>query len=134
VRHETFRTFTRDLKRLRAWLVKCRVTEIVMESTGQYWRPVWNILEGAFERLVLVNPQHVKGLKGRKTDRIDAEWLARHLERDELRGSFLPPREIRELRELTRLRVHWLQDLNRVKNRITTVCETGKHQDLERGQ
>jgi transposase len=125
VRHETFRTFTRDLKRLRAWLVKCRVTEIVMESTGQYWRPVWNILEGAFERLVLVNPQHVKGLKGRKTDRIDAEWLARHLERDELRGSFLPPREIRELRERTRLRVHWLQDLNRVKNRITTVCETG---------
>jgi transposase len=96
-----------------------------MESTGQYWRPVWNILEGAFERLLLVNPQHVKGLQGRKTDRIDAEWLARHLERDEMRGSFLPPREIRELRELTRLRVHWLQDLNRVKNRITTLCETG---------
>lgn len=96
-----------------------------MESTGQYWRPVWNILEGGFERLVLVNPQHVKGLKGRKTDRIDAEWLARHLERDELRGSFIPPRDIRELRELTRLRVHWLQDLNRVKNRIGQLCETG---------
>jgi transposase len=125
LRQETFRTFTRDLKRLRAWLGKCKVTEIVMESTGQYWRPVWNILEGGFERLLLVNPQHVKGLKGRKTDRIDAEWLARHLERDELRGSFLPPREIRELRELTRLRVHWLQDLNRVKNRIAAVCESG---------
>jgi transposase len=125
VRHEVFRTFTRDLKRLRAWLSKCGVTEIVMESTGQYWRPVWNILEGAFARLVLVNPQHVKGLKGRKTDRIDSEWLARHLERDELRSSFIPPREIRELRELTRLRVHWLQDLNRAKNRIVQLCETG---------
>lgn len=125
VRHETFRTFTRDLKRLRAWLGKCKVTEVVMESTGQYWRPAWNILEGACERLVLVNPQHVKGLKGRKTDRIDAEWLARHLERNELRGSFIPPRDIRELRELTRLRVHWLQDVNRVKNRIGQLCETG---------
>ena len=84
--------FTRDLNRLRAWLVKYNATEIVIESTGQRWRPVWNILGGAFERLVLVNPQHVKGLKGRKTDRIDAEWLARHLERDELHSSFLPPR------------------------------------------
>jgi transposase len=125
VRREVFRTFTRDLKRLRAWLIKCKVTEIVMESTGQYWRPVWNILEGAFARLVLVNPQHVKGLKGRKTDRIDAEWLARHLEQDELRSSFIPPPEIRELRELTRLRVHWLQDLNRAKNRTGQLCETG---------
>jgi transposase len=61
MKQETFRTFTRDLKRLRAWLLKCKVTEIVMESTGQYWRPVWNILEGAFPRLLLMNPQHVKG-------------------------------------------------------------------------
>ncbi len=56
VKEEKFRTFTRDLKRLRAWLLNCRVTEIVMESTGQYWRAVWNILEEAFPRLVLVNP------------------------------------------------------------------------------
>jgi transposase len=113
VKHQIFRTFTRDLKRLRAWLLKCRVTEIVMESTGQYWRPVWNILEGQFERLLLVNPLHVKGLKGRKTDRIDAEWLATRLEREDLKGSFIPPQDIRELRSLTRLRVHWLEDLNR---------------------
>ncbi|MBV8070520.1 MAG: IS110 family transposase [Acidobacteriaceae bacterium] len=125
VKHETFRTFTRDLKRLRGWLLKCKVSEIVMESTGQYWRPVWNILEGTFERLVLVNPQHVKGLKGRKTDRLDAHWLASKLQNDDLKGSFIPPREIRELRDLTRLRVHWLQDLNRVKNRITQLCESG---------
>jgi transposase len=124
-KQETFRTFTRDLKRLRAWLLKCKVSEIVMESTGQYWRPVWNILEGAFPRLLLMNPQHVKGLKGRKTDRIDAHWLASKLQNEELQGSFIPPRDIRELRDLTRLRVHWLQDLNRVKNRIGQLCESG---------
>ena len=125
VREETFRTFTRDLKRLRQWLRNLRVTEIVMESTGQYWRPVWNILEDAFPKLILVNPLHVKALKGRKTDRLDARWLATRLERDDLKGSFIPPREIRELRDLTRLRVHWLEDLNRIKNRIGQLCESG---------
>lgn len=125
VREEKFRTFTRDLKRLRKWRLQCRVTEIVMESTGQYWRPVWNILEEAFAFMVLVNPQHVKALKGRKTDRLDARWLATRLECDDLKGSFIPPREIRELRELTRLRVHWLGDLNRIKNRIGQLCESG---------
>lgn len=126
VKQESFRTFTRDLKRLRAWLQACKVTEIVMESTGQYWRPVWNILEeGSFQRLVLVNPLYVKALKGRKTDRMDAQWLATRLERENLPGSFIPPRDIRELRELTRLRVHWLEDLNRIKNRIAQLCETG---------
>lgn len=125
VKEERFRTFTRDLKRLRAWLLSCRVTEIVMESTGQYWRAVWNILEDAFPRLVLVNPLYVKALQGRKTDRLDARWLATRLERDDLRGSFIPPRDIRELRDLTRLRVHWLEDLNRIKNRIGQLCEAG---------
>ncbi len=124
IKEEKFRTFTRDLKRLRAWLVKCQVTEIVMESTGQYWRPVWNILEEAFPDMVLVNPLYIKALAGRKTDRIDAKWLATRLERDDLQGSFIPPQEIRELRELTRLRVHWLEDLNRIKNRIGQLCET----------
>lgn len=125
VKEERFGTFTRDLKRLRRWLLNCRVTEIVMESTGQYWRPVWNILEEVFPKLVLVNPLHVKALAGRKTDRLDARWLATRLERDDLKGSFIPPREIRELRELTRLRVHWLEDLNRIKNRIGQLCESG---------
>jgi transposase len=96
-----------------------------MESTGQYWRPVWNILEEAFPNLVLVNPQYVKALKGRKTDRMDAQWLASRLEKDDLKGSFIPPRPMRELRDLVRLRVHWLQDLNRIKNRIGQVCEAG---------
>jgi len=125
VKEERFRTFTRDLKRLRNWLKQCGVTDIVMESTGQYWRPVWNILEGGFVNLVLVNPVQVKALAGRKTDRLDANWLATRLERDNLKGSFIPPLEIRELRELTRLRVSLLQDSNRVKNRIGQLCETG---------
>lgn len=125
VKHEKFRTFLRDLKRLRAWLKLCKVTEVAMESTGQYWRPLWNVLEGEIPRLVLLNPAHVKGLAGRKTDRRDAEWLARLQEREQLRGSFIPPLQIRELRELTRTRVHWLQDCNRTKNRIAQVCEAG---------
>src|ERR1019366_3000704 len=125
VKRETCRTFLRDLKRLRAWLKNCKVTEVAMESTGQYWRPLWNVLEGHIANLVLLNPAHVKGLAGRKTDRRDAEWLARLQEREQLRGSFIPPVEIRELRELTRTRVHLLEDSNRMKNRIAQICETG---------
>lgn len=120
-----FRTFTRDLRGLRGWLKNCRVSEAVMESTGQYWRAVWNVLEGEVPRLVLVNPQHVKALAGRKTDRIDSKRLARYLENGDLDGSFVPSREIRELRDLTRWRVHLLQELNRVKNRIGQMCEAG---------
>jgi transposase len=120
-----FRTFSRDLRSLRNWLTRLHVTEVVMESTGQYWRPLWNILEGEIPRLVLVNPAHVKALAGRKTDRIDSQRLARYLESQDLDGSFVPPREVRELRDLTRSRVHLLQEVNRVKNRITQLCEAG---------
>ena len=67
VKKRKFRTFTRDLKQLRAWLKNCQVTEIAMESTGQYWRLLWNLLEGEFDKLVLVNPQHIKRLNGYKT-------------------------------------------------------------------
>lgn len=120
-----FRTFTRDLRDLRQWLKECGVTEVVMEATGQYWRPVWNVLEDEISRLMLVNPQHVKALAGRKTDRIDSRRLARYLERGELVGSFIPPRAIRELRDLTRYRIHLVEEVNRVKNRISALCETG---------
>jgi len=125
IKERVFRTFTRDLREMRGWLKNCSVTEVVMESTGQYWRPVWNVLEGHIDKLVLMNPQHVKGLAGRKTDRKDARWLAEQLQGGRLRGSFVPPRAIRELRELTRSRVHLLEELNRVKNRIGQLCETG---------
>jgi transposase len=125
VRKRNFRTFTRDLKQLRAWLKACQVTEVAMESTGQYWRPVWNLLEDHFEKLLLVNPQHIKGLNGYKTDPKDAQWIAGLLEGDKLKGSLVPQREIRELRDLTRQRVNLVEDLNRAKNRIEQLCQTG---------
>jgi len=118
IRRRTFRTFTRDLKQLHTWLKSCKVTEIAMESTGQYWRAIWNILEEHFEKLILVNPQHIKGLAGHKTDPKDAQWIASLLETGKLKGSLVPPRDIRELRDLTRQRVNLLEDLNRAKNRI----------------
>ena len=102
-----FGTFTRDLHSLRDWLKSSQVTEVVMESTGQYWRPVWNILEGEIPGLMLVNPNHVKALAGRKTDRMDSRRLARYLERGELQDSFIPPRPIRELRDLARSPSIW---------------------------
>ena len=125
VKKRRFRTFTRDLKQMRAWLKNCQVTEIAMESTGQYWRPLWNLLEGEFARLVLVNPQHIKGLNGYKTDPKDAQWIADLLESDKLKGSWVPSRPIRELRDLTRHRVNLLEDLNRAKKRIEQLCQTG---------
>jgi len=100
VKRRKFRTFTRDLRQMRAWLKNCQVTEIAMESTGQYWRPLWNLLEGEFGKLILVNPQHIKGLSGYKTDPKDAQWIADLLEGGKLRGSWVPPRAIRELRLL----------------------------------
>ena len=125
IRRRKFRTFTRDLKQLRAWLKNCQVTDVAMESTGQYWRSLWNILEGEFAQLILVNPQHIKGLKGYKTDPKDALWIAGLLESGKLRNSWVPPRPIRELRDLTRQRVNVLEDLNRAKNRIEQLCQTG---------
>lgn len=119
-----FRTFTRDLIQLRAWLKSCRVTDVSMESTGQYWRPLWNVLDGHFPAMLLLNPQHVKGLAGRKTDPLDAEWIGRMTQAGHLRGSFVPPRDIRELRDLTRHRVHLIEEINRVKNRASQICET----------
>lgn len=125
VKKRKFRTFTRDLKQMRSWLKNCKVTEIAMESTGQYWRPLWNLLEGEFSQLILVNPQHIKGLNGYKTDPKDAHWIADLLESGKLKGSWVPPRPIRELRDLTRHRVNLLEDLNRAKNRIEQLCQTG---------
>jgi transposase len=99
--------------------------EIALESTGQYWRSLWNLLEGKFEKLILVNPQHIKGLNGYKTDPKDAQRIADLLEGGKLKDSWVPERPIRELRDLTRQRVHVLEDLNRAKNRIEQLCQAG---------
>lgn len=121
----TFPTFTEDLEALRDWLMRNRIQRVAMESTGVYWRPVWNILEqpsGKLE-LVLLNPQHVKALPGHKTDRVDAARIAELVQYDLVRPSFVPPQEIRELRDLVRRRVHLTQDRNRVSNRIHRLLE-----------
>jgi transposase len=105
----TFQTFTSGLEALAAWLAAEGVTQVVMEATGQYWKPVWYVLEEQGFELVLVNARHVKILPGRKTDVCDAAWLAELLEHGLLRGSFVPPALIRELRDLTRYRKRLIQ-------------------------
>lgn len=121
----TFPTFTEDLEELKAWLIRHRIKRVAMESTGVYWRPVWNILEqGGKLELLLLNPQHVKALPGHKTDRVDAARIAELLQYGLVRPSFVPPMEIRELRDLLRRRVHISQDRNRVSNRIHRLLET----------
>src|SRR5579872_4834062 len=117
-----FGTFTQDLLRLADWLRECGVTHVAMESTGVYWKPVWNILEGQFE-VLLVNAQHIKAVPGRKTDQKDSAWIADLLQHGLLRGSFVPPRPTRELRDLTRYRVSLTQEINRIANRVQKVLE-----------
>ena len=99
----TFSTMTRDLLALGDWLVKEGVSHAAMESTGVYWQPVYHLLEGRCE-LLLVNAQHIKQVPGRKTDVKDCEWIAQLLQHGLLRSSFVPPKPIGELRELTRHR------------------------------
>ena len=121
-----FGTYRQELERMRDWLQEHKVKQVAMESTGVYWIPVWNVLEAARLRfeLILVNPQIVRALRGNKTDRIDAGRIAEYLQFGLLHGSFVPPRPIRQLRDLTRLRVHVQQDRNRVINRIARLLET----------
>lgn len=118
----TFETPMRGLEALRAWLASFGVTEVAMESTGVYWRPVYAVLEGDF-RLLLVNARHVKHVPGRKTDVRDCEWLAQLLECGLLRGSFVPPPEIRDLRDLTRFRKTLIEDRSSLVNRVGKTLE-----------
>ena len=117
-----FGTMTKDLLALSDWLVSEGCTHVAMESTGVYWKPVYNILEGQFELLV-VNAQHLKAVPGRKTDVRDAEWIGELLAHGLLRGSFVPPPSVRELRELTRYRTSLVRDRARTVNRLQKVLE-----------
>jgi len=118
----TFGTMTTDLLALSDWLSSKGVTQVAMESTGEFWKPVYNILEGNFELLV-VNARHIKNVPGRKTDVKDAEWIADLLRHGLLRGSFIPPQAQRDLRDLTRQRTNLVQDRATVVNRLQKVCE-----------
>ena len=115
---------TRDLKAMASWLASEGVQAIAMEATGLYWKPVWNILEaGKKFKLVLVNAHHIKHVPGRKTDQKDSEWIAELLQHGLLRASFVPPVEIRQLRDLTRMRARIRQTLASFANRIQKVLE-----------
>jgi transposase len=119
----TFGASTRELLRLADWLTAAGCTHVAMESTGIYWRPVYNLLEGSFE-LSLVNAQHVKMVPGRKTDVRDSEWLAQLLELGLLRRSFVPPAAQRELRDVVRYRKRLIEERAREANRVLKVLET----------
>jgi transposase len=109
---------------LRDWLVAANCTHVAIESTGVYWKPVFNILEDALT-VILINPEHAHALRGRKTDVKDAEWLADLLRHGLLKASFIPPPEIRELRELTRYRESLVRERSSVANRVQKVIESG---------
>jgi transposase len=117
-----YSTMTTDLLALGDWLTEAGVTHVAMESTGVFWKPVWNLLEDRFT-VLLVNPRDVKQVPGRKTDVIDAEWIAQLLQHGLLKGSFIPPVAIRELRDLTRHRTTLIRDKTRAVNRLHKVLE-----------
>ena len=119
----TFGTTTRELLTLREWLLSEGCTHVAVESTGVYWKPVYAILEGTLE-IVVANAQHVKKVPGRKTDVKDAEWLADLLCHGLLRSSFVPPKPIRELRDLTRYRRKLVESQTAERNRLLKLLET----------
>lgn len=118
----TFGTMTGDLLGLSDWLAERSVTHVAMESTGVYWKPVFNILEGTFE-VLLVNARHIKQVPGRKTDVKDCDWIAQLLQHGLLKGSFVPERSQRDLRDLTRHRAQLTSEQTRVANRVQKVLE-----------
>ena len=120
----TFGTMTDDLEALAAWLAERRVTAVVMEATGVYWKPVYNVLEGrAGLRVVVGNAEHLKAVPGRKTDVKDAVWLAQLLRHGLVRASYIPEREQRELRELTRYRTSLIRERADEVNRLQKTLE-----------
>lgn len=119
---KTFGTMTDDLLALVDWLAEWEVTHVAMESTADYWKPVFNLLEGIFD-VLLVNAHHVKHVPGRKTDVGDAEWLAELLTYGLLKASFIPPKPQRDLRDLTRYRTKLVQERARVINRVQKLLE-----------
>jgi transposase len=118
----TFSTMMPDLLRMRCWLKDLGVTHVAMESTASYWKPIFNVLEGHLEVLV-VNAQHLKAVPGRKTDVRDAEWIADLLQHGLLRPSFVPPAPQREVRELTRYRTSLSEERSRLINRLQKTLE-----------
>ena len=118
----TYDTFTESLIELRKWLKEQAVTHIAMESTGVYWKPIFNILETDF-RILLVNARHLKNVPGRKTDKADSEWICKLLLSGLLKGSFVPEEKLRNLRDLSRYATKLTQQASGEKNRIHKILE-----------
>ena len=118
----TYSTMTEDIENLRDWFKGEGVKKVAMESTGVYWKPVYNILEEDFE-VILANARHIKNVPGRKTDVKDSEWLCMLLRNGLIRGSFIPPRHIRQLRDLTRHRRKLHHNISSEKNRLQKYLE-----------
>ncbi|RKL61385.1 IS110 family transposase [Thermoanaerobacteraceae bacterium SP2] len=120
---QKFGTMTSDILSLQKWLKSKGCTCVAMESTGSYWKPIYNILEQEDIKIMVVNAQHIKTVPGRKTDVLDSEWIADLLRHGLLKGSFIPDRERRELRELVRYRTSITQERTREVNRLHKVLE-----------
>jgi transposase len=119
---QTFGTMTMELLALPDWLAAARITHVAMESTGEYWKPVYNLLEGSFT-VLLVNASHVKHVPGRKTDKADVRWLAKLMRFGLLQASCIPPAGQRDVRDLTRYRTKLVQERAREVNRVQGVLE-----------
>lgn len=121
----TFGTMTDDLRSMAKWLQESEIKDCVIESTGPYWIPVFNVLDGEFKfNVILANPNQVKNVPSRKSDVKDAEWLCKLLKNGFVSKSFIPPYEIRRLRELTRLRQSYVEVLTSSKNRLIKTFES----------
>ncbi len=120
---KTFKTMTSDLEKLKAWLLEEGCTKVAMESTGKHWIPIYNVLEDSFE-ITLANARHVKNLPGRKTDNNDARWIAKLLALGLIDGSFIPPKDIRELRDLTRRRQKLVNMRSSEKSRLIDILRS----------
>lgn len=118
----SYTTMTNDLLDMKKWLKEKGITHVAMESTGIYWKPVYNILEDGFI-ILLVNAKHIKKVPGRKTDVKDSEWICKLLRAGLLNKSFVPPQDVRELRDLTRYRKKLVDQITAEKNRIQKVLE-----------
>ncbi|MFZ4771493.1 MAG: IS110 family transposase [Ferruginibacter sp.] len=118
----SFNGFTESIEELRDWLKLNKITHVAMESTGVYWKPVFNILEADFE-ILLVNARHIKNVPGHKTDKKDSKWITKLLLSGLLKGSFIPPKHIRELRDLTRYKRKVIEQISSEKNRIHKLLE-----------
>ncbi|MCE7039584.1 IS110 family transposase [Dyadobacter sp. CY312] len=118
----TFDTFTSSLQELADWLSSHRITHVAMESTGVYWKPIFNILEENFH-IILVNARHLKSVPGRKTDKIDSQWICKLLLSGLLKASYVPQEKIRQLRDLSRYSTKLIQQSASEKNRIQKILE-----------